>query len=110
MPGWFELMVSNGTQYCFLLKSRDGEIILSSGGYESLSAARNAIGLVQTYCQLDGSYERRTSHNAQFYFVLKDRDNKLIGMSQLYPTAEARDVAINLMKADGKTGITVNIT
>lgn len=110
MSSWFELSVSNGTQYRFVLKASDGEIILSSASYDSLAAARNAIGFVQTACQLDHCYEKRTAHNSQPYFVLKGAGSEIIGMSQLFPSDAARDTAINLMKVDGKTGITINHT
>lgn len=108
MPGWFELSASNGTHYRFDLKAGNGETILSSGAYESISAARSAIGFVQTACQSDACYEKRIAHSAQAYFVLKDSSNNIIGMSKLYPSVEARDAAIDSMKVNGKTGITIN--
>lgn len=110
MPSWFELSVSNGTQYRFVLKANNGEIVLSSGGYESLSEARNAIGFVQAFCQLDRCYEKRTAHNSQSYFVLKGAGSEVVGMSQPYPSDVERDAAINSMKVIGKTGITINNT
>mgnify|MGYP001558452184 CR=1 FL=1 len=105
MSGWFELNKNSNSssQYHFVLKAGNGEVILSSESYQSEASAKNGISSVQVNSPLDDRYEKRTSQKEQPYGVLKAANNQIIGMSQMYSSTAARDVGIASVKANGST-------
>ena len=103
MSGWFELNKSNDSQYHFVLKAANGEILLSSKIYPLKSEARNGIGAVQTHSQSDDRYEMRLFLQNQRHFLLKTDNNQIIGMSQMYSSDTERDAGIASVKEYGGT-------
>lgn len=83
----FELKKS-GEKFHFVLKSGNGQVVLSSQMYASKSGAMNGIESVQTNCGDDGCFERKTAKNGKFHFNIKSTNGQIIGSSQMY-AAEA---------------------
>ena len=102
----FELKKKDDS-YHFVLKARNGQVILSSEVYNSKSSAENGIESVKKNAQEDSRFERKTAKNGKFYFNLKAKNGQIIGSSQMY-AGEAgmengiKSVAENSKNADIK--------
>ncbi len=83
----FELK-KNGDKYHFVLKSGNGQVILSSQMYASKSGAQNGIASVQKNCGDAKCFEKKTAKNGKFHFNIKSSNGQIIGSSQMY-AAEA---------------------
>ena len=104
MPGTFELKpAAGGEKYMFNLKAGNHEIILSSEMYESKSAAKNGIESVKKNAPDDARYERKDSKSGQPFFVLKAGNGEVIGKSEMYSSASARDNGIESVKKNAPT-------
>jgi uncharacterized protein len=103
MAGWYELKQNDKGQYSFSLKAGNGEAILRSEQYESKGSAENGIASVQKNSPSDDRYERKESSDGRFYFNLKAGNHQVIGTSQMYKSAAARDSGIESVKTHGPT-------
>ena len=103
MNGWFDVNKSKADDFYFVLKAGNGEVVLTSEMYQSRGSADNGIASVQSNSNDDGRYERSTSADGKFHFNLKAANHQVIGTSQLYATAESRDVGIASVKNNGKS-------
>ena len=94
--GYYEL--KKGAKFSFNLKAANHQVILSSQTYESKSAAENGIASVQANGTNDGSFKRKDAKSGQPYFVLKASNGQIIGQSEMYESAAARDNGIESVK------------
>ena len=94
MPGKFEIKKARNGQYHFNLKAANGEIILSSEMYKGKAGAKNGIGSVRKNALVEARFARLESKNGKPYFVLKAGNHQVIGKSEIYETARARDNGI----------------
>lgn len=101
---------SQNSQYYFRLKAGNGEIILQSEAYLGKDGAQNGIQSVRQHSPHDHYYERKLSSRSQPYFVLKASNGQIIGASQMYSTAAARDTGIASVKANGPSAPVVDLT
>lgn len=88
---------SNGETY-FRLQAGNGETILSSERYSAKASALNGIESVRTNAPLDERYERKNSASGQPMFNLKAANHQVIGTSETYSSASARDAGIDSVK------------
>ncbi len=100
MAGKFELKKSKNDKYFFSLLASNGQKILSSEMYEAKASALNGIESVKTNSTNDGRYERLDGKDGSPYFTLKAGNGQVIGSSQMYSTASARDNGIASCKAN----------
>lgn len=103
MAGWYELRRTNNSQYDFVLKAGNGEVILTSEQYVTKTSAQAGIASVQVNSPIDERYDRKVANNGKFYFTLKAANHQVIGMSQMYASASGRDSGIESVKANGPT-------
>lgn len=97
----FELKQKEGTdQYHFVLKAKNGQVILSSQVYASKSGASNGIESVKTNCKDDSKFERKTAKNGKFYFNLKAANSQIIGTSQMYAAEAGMENGIESIKTN----------
>lgn len=82
-------------QYYFRLQAENGEPILHSEGYKSKAGAENGIESVRIHSPFEQNYERKRSHNDEFYFVLRAYNYEVIGMSEMYETEQGCENGIN---------------
>ena len=96
----FELFQGKNRRSYFRLRSRSGEIILSSQGYHSPWECRRGTAAVKANAKLAHRYKEKKAKNGQFYFVLIAGNNHAIGKSELYRTKPALQRGIQaVMKA-----------
>ena len=100
MAGKFELKKSKNDKYFFSLLAGNGQVILTSEMYESKASASNGIESVRKNSSDDARYERLMGKNDAPYFTLKAGNHQVIGNSQMYSSASARDSGITSCKTN----------
>jgi len=110
MAGKFELKKSGSDQFMFNLKAGNGEVILTSQLYRSKANAQGGIESVKKHAATDANFERKTSSQSQPYFVLKAANGEIIGTSEMYSSASARDGGIASVKASAPGATVVDLT
>ncbi|MGM9475653.1 YegP family protein [Pedobacter sp. GSP4] len=88
---------SNG-EFQFNLKAGNGQVILTSEGYAAKSSCENGIASVKNNAQDDSKFEKKTSSNGKYHFSLKATNGQIIGSSEMYESAAARDNGIESVK------------
>lgn len=105
MPSSYEIHKSGNGQFNFVLKAENDQVILRSEQYESKTSAQNGIASVQANSSHDERYEKKDSSDGRSYFNLKAANHQIIGTSQMYASAQARDAGISSVKENGPTAI-----
>lgn len=94
----FQIFVGTDNQFYFRLYAANGEIILKSEGYTTKPSCQNGIASVKVNAPFDQRYQRKTSVDGQFYFVLVAANGETIGVSEMYPVEQNRDKGIEAVK------------
>jgi uncharacterized protein len=81
-------------EYSFMLKANNGQVLLSIEGYSGKLGCLNGIETVRHNGRANNRYERKISVKGKYYFNLKASDGQIIGSSEMYDKAKARDNAI----------------
>lgn len=100
MASKFTLFKGSNSQYYFNLKAGNGEKVLASEGYSYKSSCENGIQSVKENAPYDSRYEKKTSWNSKYYFVLKATNGQVIGTSEMYETTSGRDNGIEVVKRE----------
>jgi uncharacterized protein YegP (UPF0339 family) len=98
MMGNFEIKKAKDDEFYFHLRAGNEQIILASQRYKSKVSAEHGIASVKTNAIEDSRYEKKDTHNGEFMFNLKAANHEVIGTSQVYTTAAARDHGIASVK------------
>jgi len=98
MAGKFEIYQDKRGEHRFRLKASNGQNILASEGYNAKSGCANGIESVRKNAADDSRYERTETKSGKYRFNLKAGNNQVIGTSQSYETASARDNGIESVK------------
>lgn len=101
--GEFVIKKRRNGEYQFNLKAGNGEIILTSEGYNSKQGCLNGIVSVRNNAPNDSRYDRRTASNGQYYFNLTATNGQVIGTSQRYKSSSSRNVGIESVKRNAPT-------
>ncbi|ETN95375.1 hypothetical protein SAMN04487906_2472 [Zhouia amylolytica] len=100
----FELFQSEkNDKFYFNLKAKNGQVILSSQGYESKSGASNGINSIKENAEDDSKYERKTASNGKFHFNLKAGNGQIIGSSQMYASEAGMENGIESVKTNASS-------
>lgn len=84
--------------YNFSLNTANGNILFYSVGFSSKEEIKNIVnGLNVSEKQLY-VFERKTDHDGNFLFNLKDKNGRLIGNSQLYSSEAGMENGIKNLK------------
>jgi uncharacterized protein YegP (UPF0339 family) len=94
MAGKFEVYVDKAGEHRFRLKARNGEIILSSEGYNKKEGCANGIESVRKNATDASRFEKITTDSGKFRFNLKAANHQVIGTSQSYDSESGRDNGI----------------
>jgi len=96
----FVLYVDWTKEFRFRLHAVNGEPILHSEGYKTKESCLGGIASVKKNAPLDERYKRKLAVNGQYIFSLHAENGEIIGASELYTTAAARDNGISAVKRD----------
>jgi uncharacterized protein YegP (UPF0339 family) len=102
--GKFVIEKAKDGQYYFNLKASNGQVILTSEIYKAKTSAQNGIESIQKNAADDGNYERKEAKNGKPYFVLKAKNSKIIGQSQMYSSVAAMETGIESVKNNAPKG------
>lgn len=97
------ILKSSGDKFLFNLRSGNHQVILSSQRYASKASALGGIESVRKNSPSDARYSRLTAKDGSHYFTLTATNGEVIGTSEMYTTAAARDKGIESVKANGPT-------
>lgn len=100
MAGKFVIKKASNGEYYFRLQAGNGETILNSERYSTKASAENGIASVKENAPNDARYERKTSANGKDMFNLKAANHQIIGTSETYSSAAARDNGIESVKTN----------
>ena len=107
----FIIKKSTDDQFYFNLWSKEEDIILKSEMYTTKQNCKNGIESIKTNSPLDKNYDRKSSNNSKYYFVLKSQNNgQVIGTSNLYSNILDRDKAIERTKIDAPSAETEDLS
>lgn len=95
-----KFVITNRTngEYQFNLKAGNGQTILASEGYTTKAACLNGVESVKKNSQDDARFEKKESSNGKYYFSLKSTNGQIVGSSEMYESAAARDNGIESVK------------
>lgn len=71
-------------KFRFRVKAKNGEIILASEGYGSLGGVRNATQSLKRNAIDSAAFDIREASNGEHYFVVKAKNNEVLGVSEMY--------------------------
>ena len=94
MAAKFELFTDKAGEYRFRLKAGNGEVILASEGYTQRQSAENGVASVQKNATDESRFERAETSSGKPMFNLKAANGQVIGTSESYSSASARDAGI----------------
>ncbi len=92
--GKFVITTRANGEFQFNLKAGNGQTILASEGYSTKSACENGIESVRKNSQDAARFEKKESSNGKYFFSLKATNGQIIGSSEMYESASARDSGI----------------
>ena len=92
--GKFEVTTRDNGEFQFNLKADNGQVILTSQGYNAKDGCMNGIESVRKNSQDDAMFERKEASNGKLFFNLKAANGQVIGSSQMYADASGRDNGI----------------
>ena len=110
MSGKFEISKSKNGKFMFNLKAGNGQVILTSQMYDAKSDAIQGIESCKTNAAADERFERSDATSGQPYFNLKAANGKVIGRSEMYASAAARDNGIASVKSNAPGATTKDLT
>ncbi|AMV71275.1 YegP family protein [Desulfuromonas carbonis] len=110
MSGKFVIERAKDDHFYFNLKAVNGQVILTSEMYKTKASAQNGIESIQKNAAADDNYERKESKNNQPYFVLKAKNQQIIGQSQMYSSTAAMEAGIASVKQNGPGGTVEDLT
>lgn len=108
MAGKFELKKSKNDKYFFSLLAGNGQKILASEMYESKASAVAGIESVKKNAPDDARYDRLVGKDGSPYFTLKAGNGQVIGASEMYSSASARDSGIESCKTNAPGATTTD--
>jgi uncharacterized protein YegP (UPF0339 family) len=74
----------------FVLVAPNGKVILVSEIYNSLQAVRRGIRSVKKNAYHDYAYKKLVAIDTSYYFTVRARNNKVVGVSEMYKTRAGR--------------------
>ena len=109
MSGKYEIKRAKNGEYYFNLKAGNGEIILTSETYKAKASAKNGIESVKKNSPLEAQYEKKSSAEGKFTFVLKAANHEVIGRSETHESERSRDNGIKSVRANGPSAEVVDL-
>ncbi len=103
MAARFQLKRARNGQHFFNLVATNGEIILTSEMYSSMTGAKKGIASVQRNCKNPDRYDRRKGKRGKSHFVLKAANHRVIGCSEIYESQAALEKGIKSVMKNGHT-------
>lgn len=98
MAGTFEIYEDKAGEFRFRLKSSNGQTVLTSEGYKAKAGAKNGIQSVQDNAASADRFEKTETPSGGFRFSMTAKNRQVIGQSQNYKSASARDNGVEAVE------------
>ncbi|MBR6055253.1 MAG: YegP family protein [Bacteroidales bacterium] len=82
--GKFVITLRKNGEFQFNLKATNGQVILTSEGYNTKAACLNGVESVKKNAVNPDRFEVKVAKNGKPYFNLKASNGQVIGASQMY--------------------------
>ena len=105
MAAKYELKKTKNDKFVFNLLAANGQVVLTSEMYESKASALNGIESVRKNGPDDARYARLSAKDGSPYFTLKAGNGQVIGQSQMYSGAKARDGGIASVQSNAADAV-----
>lgn len=105
MAAKYELKKTRNDKFVFNLVAANGQVVLTSEMYESKASALNGIESVRKNGPDDARYGRLSAKDGSPYFTLKAGNGQVIGQSQMYSGAKARDGGIAAVQGNAADAV-----
>jgi uncharacterized protein len=92
----------SGEKY-FNLIATNGQVILTSLMYPSVTDCTNGIMAARESCTDDNLFERKTSSDNRSFFSLKSASGQIIGKSEMYESSASMEKGIASVKRNGSS-------
>lgn len=109
MAGKFEVYKDKAGEHRFRLKAGNGEVILSSEGYNAEAGCANGIESVKRNAGDAGRFTKATTESGKYRFNLTAKNGQVIGTSQNYQSEAARDNGIESVGRSAPDAATVAV-
>jgi len=107
----FEIFKSpKNKKYYFNLKARNGQVILTSQGYEKMAGAKSGVKSVVTNSKKQSQFDRKVAKNGKCYFNLIAANKKIVGGSQRYATKATMEKGIKAVCRVAPEAVVVDMT
>ena len=110
MAAKFELKKTSNDKFVFNLLASNGQVILTSETYDSRASALQGIESVKKHAPDDARFGRLSARNGAPYFTLKAGNGQVIGQSQMYSGAKARDAGIEAVPHHAPVAVLVDLS
>ena len=82
--GKFVITLRKNGEFQFNLKATNGQVILTSEGYNTKAACLNGVESVKKNAPIEARFEVKVAKNGKPFFNLKASNGQVIGASQMY--------------------------
>ena len=92
--GKFVITVRKNGEFQFNLKASNGQVILTSEGYNTKTACLNGVESVKKNAAIEDRYEIKVAKTGKPFFNLKASNGQVIGASQMYASERTMKLGI----------------
>lgn len=103
----FEIKRSKDDQEYFVLRARNGKIILVSEMYKSRASVYKGIESVRVNSKRKGAFVKTQDKTGEYRFTLRAANNKVVGQSQGYNSRWGRLIGIASVKLNAPRAVIV---
>ena len=90
----FTITKSKSDKFHFNLTAKNAQVILTSQQYTTKASCLAGVESVKKNAAEASHFEKMDAKDGRFYFVVKAANQQVIGNSQMYTSASARDNGI----------------
>lgn len=108
--GWYEISQFKDDDFRFVLKSSNGEILLTSEKFKSKLTLLNTIESIKTLGDNLDSFRVSISKNGKHYFNIVLKNNNIVATSQFYNDLVSFNSGINLVMNNIKANKIIDLS
>ena len=98
--GKFEIKSDRTGKFIFNLKASNGEVILTSSPYNTLSSCETGVWSVRRNSQFEDNFKRSRTKDGNYFFKLLGGNLQVIGRSEVYTSKSSMENGILSVKTN----------
>ncbi len=99
---YFEILEKPGRGFVFRLRSKTSIILVTSEPFDTESQAAEAIGRLQQALGAEGAFERQTTEDGAFTFVVRDGAGTVLAHGQPFRSRDLLEATVKLTQVTGR--------